>query len=113
MALAVVERLREAIVEENDAIGRRAAVDHHAYSLRKSQGLLELNRLAPSFAGAGASPLLRAALGGLDLVLEDNRRMLRDRLNAAKTVADIVARAIRDSQSDGTYSAQAWRGRDE
>jgi len=113
MALAIVERLHETIVGENQAIARGAPVDHHAHSLRKSQGLLELDRLAASLVSAGASPVLRAALDGLNAVLEDNRRILSVQLEAAKTVSDIVARAIRDSQSDGTYGAQSWRGGEE
>jgi len=112
-ALAIVERLYETITGENDAIARRLGFDHHACSLRKSQGLLELNRLSPIFAAAGASPTLRNALARLSAILDENGRRLRVRLEAAKTVSDIVARAIRDSQSDGTYSAQAWRGGDE
>ena len=113
MALAIVERLGEAIAGDNEAIAKRAPLDHHACGLRKSQGLLELNRLAPSLADAGASPVLRAALAGLNALLEDNQRLLRVQLEAAKTVSGIVARAIRDSLSDGTYSAGAWRGGDE
>ena len=113
IALAIVNRLREAIICENEAIARRVPVDHHACSLRKSQGLLELDRLAPSLANAGPSPALRAALADLNIVLNDNQRELRVQLAAAKAVSDIVARAIRDSQSDGTYSAQSWRGREE
>lgn len=113
IALAIVERLCETVAGENDAIALRLAFDHHSCSLRKSQGLLELNRLSPVFAGAAASPTLRNALGRFSAVLEENQRRLRVRLEAAKTVSNIVARAIRDSQSDGTYSAQAWRGGDE
>ena len=113
MALAIVERLSETVAEESDAIARRLAFDHHSCSLRKNQGLLELNRLSPIFAGAAPGAALRAALGRFSAALEENQRRLRVRLEAAKTVSNIVARAIRDSQSDGTYSAHAWRGDDE
>ena len=113
MVLAIVDRLSETVGEENDAIARRLAFDHHSCSLRKSQGLLELNRLSAAFAGAAPGAALRDALGRFSAALEENQRRLRVRLEAAKTVSNIVARAIRDSQSDGTYSAQAWRGGDE
>lgn len=112
MALAIVARLGEAISAENEAIARRERIDYPAYNLRKSQGLLELNRLVPSFTGASASPILRAALHGLNTVLEHNQRLLRVQYDAAMAVSNIVAQAIRDSQSDGTYSADSWRGRD-
>ena len=113
MALAVVERLCETVAEENDAIARRLAFDHHGCGLRKSQGLLELSRVSAAFAGAAPGAGLRNAVGRLTSVLEENQRRLRVRLEAAKAVSNIVARAIRDSQSDGTYSARAWRGEDE
>ena len=113
MALAIVDRLRETVAAENEAIARRLAFDHQACSLRKNQGLLELNRLSAAFAGVGISPTLRGALGAFHSILEENQRRLRVRLEAARTVSNIVARAIRDSQSDGTYSAQAWLDADE
>jgi hypothetical protein len=81
--------------------------------LRKSQGLLELNRLAPALASNHVGPVLRAALADLHAKLETNRRMLRTQLQAARAVADIIARAIRESQSDGTYSARSWLDDDE
>jgi hypothetical protein len=39
--------------------------------------------------------------------------MLRTQLQAAQAVSEIIARAIRESQSDGTYSARAWLEDDE
>ncbi len=40
--------------------------------------------------------------------LETNRRLLSTQLKAARAVSDIITRAIRDSQSDGTYSDRYW-----
>ena len=111
--LPVVDRLRRTLDEENQDIGRRGGVDYAAYTLRKSQGLLELKRLAPALAGRPAGPALRAALEDLRVKLETNRRLLRAQLRAAQAVSDIIARAIRDSQSDGTYTARVWLERDE
>jgi hypothetical protein len=108
MILPVVDRLRQALDEENEDIARRGAVDYHAYNMRKSQGLLELKRLAPALADKQVGPVLRVALADLYTKLETNRRMLRTQLNAAQAVANIIARAIRESQSDGTYSARSW-----
>ncbi len=113
MILPVVDRLRQTLDEENEDIARRGPVDYHAYNLRKSQGLLELNRLAPALADNQVGPVLRAALADLHAKLETNRRMLRTQLQAAQAVSDIIARAIRESQSDGTYSARSWLDDDE
>jgi hypothetical protein len=113
MILSVIGRLSQTLDEENDDIARRGPVDYPAYNLRKSQGLLELNRLAGALADKQVGPVLRAALADLHAKLETNRRLLRTQLQAAQAVSDIIARAIRDSQSDGTYSARSWLGEDE
>jgi hypothetical protein len=113
MILPVIDRLRQALDEENGDIAKRGPVDYHAYNMRKSQGLLEMNRLAPAFSNSQAAPALQTALADLHAKLEANRRMLRTQLKAAQTIANIIARAIRDGQSDGTYSARLGLDRDE
>jgi hypothetical protein len=107
--LLAIERLRSALDAENAQIASRRLVDFREFNLRKSQGLLELSRLMPVVAGAETGPKLRAALVGLKAKLEDNRRILRVQLKAVQEVSEIVARTIQAGQSDGTYSAYAWR----
>ena len=51
----------------------------------------------------------RAALADLSADLDINRRLLHVQLRAAQT---ILARAIRDGQSDGAYSSHVWREND-
>jgi hypothetical protein len=109
MALPVVERLRLTVTAENDDIAQGRPVPYETYSLRKNQGLLELNRLLPALGRAIVAGPLREALADLNAKLEVNRRALSVQLKASAAVADIIARAIRDGQSDGTYDARAWR----
>ncbi len=113
MALPIVERLRQTAASETEDIARRRPVPYEAYSARKNQGLLELNRLLPALAGATPGGALREALADLAAALEANRRALGVQLKASVAVAEIIARAIRDGQSDGTYTALAWRRFDE
>lgn len=107
-ALPVVERLVAAIDSENRDLERRRLVPYEASSRAKNQGLLELNRLAPALGGAPAGPL-RDALADLQAKLEINRRALAVQLKACQAVSEIIARAIQDGQSDGTYTALGWR----
>ena len=107
--LASIERLSEAVERETRDLGGPGPVDYRAHSQRKSQGLLELSRLGPSLSTMRGNPRLRAALGDLLATLEANQRLLHAKLQAARTVAEIVARVISDGQSDGTYSDQIWR----
>ena len=109
LVLPVVERVRGAVEAENRELLEFRVSDYQAHNERKSHGLLELNRLQSVLSKVRAHPAARAALLGLSAELTANRRLLLSQLRAAQTVSGIVARAIRDGQSDGTYSAQAWR----
>jgi hypothetical protein len=109
LILSVVERLHATVAAENDEIHRRCSVNYDDYNLRKSQGLLELNRLMPLLGVARGAPNLREALTKLHAALDENQRLLRVQLSAARKVSTIIADAIHEGQSDGTYSAQSWR----
>jgi hypothetical protein len=108
-ALPIVERLRETIEAETRDIEQGRLVKYEAYSLRKNQGLLELNRIVPALNRATECGPLREAVADLHAKLEINRRALAVQLKACAAVSEIIARAIRDGQSDGTYTALAWR----
>ena len=109
-ALPIVERLIAAIEAENRDLEQGRPAQYEAYSRRKNQGLLELNRLIPALDRATAAGPLREALADLYAKLEVNRRALAVQLRACAAVSEIIARAIQDGQSDGTYTALAWRG---
>jgi hypothetical protein len=47
-ALPIVERLIATVEAENQDLERGRPAQHEAYSLRKNQALLELNRLIPA-----------------------------------------------------------------
>jgi hypothetical protein len=87
----------------------RGIIDHSEYNILKSQALLALNRCAPKLVYADANPVLHAALQEVVLELETNRRLLATQLQAAQAVAAIIARAIREVQSDGTYTRMSSR----
>jgi hypothetical protein len=108
-ALPIVERLVATIDAENRDLERGRRVKYEAYSRSKNQGLLELNRVVPALGGATAAGPLRDALAELQAKLEINRRALAVQLKACHAVSAIIARAIQDGQSDGTYTALAWR----
>ena len=108
-ALPIVTRLIATLEAETRDLEQGRPAQFEAYSLRKNQALLELNHLIPALGRAIAAGPLREALADLQAKLEVNRRALAVRLKACAAVAEIIARAIQDGQSDGTYSALAWR----
>ena len=107
-ALPIVERLIATVEAENRDLEQGRPAQYEAYSLRKNQGLLELNRLIPALDRASAAGPLREALADLHAKLEANRQALAVQLKACAAVSEIIARAIQDGQSDGTYTALAW-----
>ena len=107
-ALPIVERLIATLEAENRDLEQGRRAKHEAYSHIKNQGLLELNRLAPALGAAMSAGPLREALAELHAKLEINRRALAVQLKACHAVSEIIARAIQEGQSDGTYTALAW-----
>jgi hypothetical protein len=107
-ALPIVERLIATVEAETRDLEQGRPAQFEVYSLRKNQGLLELNRLIPAFDRAAVAGPLREALADLHAKLEINRRALAVQLKACAAVSEIIARAIQDGQSDGTYTALAW-----
>ena len=107
-ALPIIQRLVATIDAENRDLEQGRRVKYEAYGLSKNQGLLELNRLVPALSGAIAAGPLRDALAELQAKLEINRRALAVQLKACRAVSEIIARAIQDAQSDGTYTALGW-----
>jgi hypothetical protein len=107
-ALPIVQRLVATIDAENRDLEQGRRVKYEAYSLSKNQGLLELNRLAPALRVATAAGPLRDALAELHAKLEINRQALAVQLKACHAVSEIIARAIQNGQSDGTYTALVW-----
>lgn len=108
VALLIIERLSRTVEAENADVARGGPVPYEAYSLRKNQALLELNRMSSALEQAALSGPFREALEALAAKLQINRHALGVQLKAAAAVADIIAHAIRDGQSDGTYTALAW-----
>ena len=113
VALPVVQRLTRTVTAETEDIVSGRPAPYELYGQRKNQGLLELNRLLPGFVRGGGGEDLGAALAELNAALAANKRALGMQLKAATAVADIIARAIREGQSDGTYTARAWRRSEE
>ncbi len=109
MSLPIVERLIRTVAAETEDVAAARFAPFDLYGQRKAQALLELNRLVPALQSARGCERLSTALAELARALEANKRALGVQLKASIAVAEIVARAIRDGQSDGTYDQRGWR----
>jgi hypothetical protein len=100
----VVQRLEETVEQETASLRSHAPTDFKEFNTRKSQGLLELDRVLRMLGNAQPSEEVKAQLRSLRQKLEDNRNILQIHLDAVRDVAGLIADALRNAESDGTYS---------
>lgn len=102
-----VERLERLLDEENAALRAHRLAALEDFNHKKSQALLQWHRTIgtacrPRFDDHGVD--LKPGLARLRQKLQDNLALLRTHLNASAAVAAIIARAIEEHESDGTYT---------
>lgn len=108
--LSALERLEDLVREETQALRAHADIDFAEISRRKSRSLLELTRIAravPPRLDGGTLQRVRV----LREALEQNFELLGLHLAAAQEVGSILHSAIREAESDGTYSTAMSYGR--
>ncbi len=99
-----IDRLEEVVDQETAALRNRSHADLREFNNRKSQGLLELSRSLKFFQAAPPSNAVLERLAGLREKLDVNQAVLKLHLDAVREVSTIMSDAIRDSESDGTYT---------
>lgn len=102
--ISIIGALETVVEEETAALAARTQVDLETYSNRKSQGLMELNRASRNLEAMANHQVVAARLSGLRDKLAANQMALKLHLEAVREISSIVANAIRESESDGTYS---------
>jgi hypothetical protein len=106
---SAIDRLLATVGDENAQIESRRQVDFKDFNARKSQSLLELMRLAPMIESARDNVRVREKLASVVTALDRNERALALQIRAAKAVSDLIARAVIEGQSDGTYDERSWK----
>jgi hypothetical protein len=102
--MRAIERIEELLDEETGALKSYRAVDLLSFIRRKSHGLLELTRAARALRGYDVDPAIADRLRGLREMLSRNQAVLQLHFEAVREVAELLAKAARDAESDGTYS---------
>ena len=110
-----VERLEGVLDQETQMLDQNRPIALHDFNHRKSHGLLELSRAMTAcrdldrvvFDFESKAPLAR-----LRVKLESNLASLQTHLTAVGEIAAVIARAIQDHESDGTYTARRSPGSD-
>jgi hypothetical protein len=104
--MITIDRVEQVIDQETQELRNHRATDLREFNNRKSQGLLELSRAMRGLGEAGRDRRLQGRLVQLRAKIENNLSVLSMHLAAAQEVSAIIARAIQDAESDGTYSAR-------
>jgi hypothetical protein len=100
-----INRLEAVLAGETNALREGRTVNLSDLSHRKNQSLLELSRISRGLDPANVTPNLRVRLTTLRERLDDNSRVLQLHMEAAGEITGLIARAIADSESDGTYGS--------
>ena len=101
---AALYRLERALDEETAALAAFDPRNLAEFSRIKTQSLLELQRSGAILSAEQAPLELRELLMALKQKVELNRWLLLLHLEAAREVTGAITTAIRDAESDGTYS---------
>ena len=102
--VALIARLEAVILAETAALERHDHAGLADATRQKRQGLLELARLTRAMANTVPSQDILARLAAFRTRLAANEAALRVALRAAQDVGAIIVRALREAESDGTYS---------
>lgn len=103
--VGAVDRLEQAITLETETLRANKPADLKAFNHRKSHGLLEVSRGMRALAGGPPDESIRHRLVSLRGKLDENRAVLSLHLRAMQEISGIIAQAMEEAESDGTYSA--------
>ncbi|OAF02573.1 flagellar biosynthesis protein FlgN [Bradyrhizobium centrolobii] len=109
--LAAIRRLESIVEEETVALATGKKIDFDDFSARKSRSMLEFVRLMRARIHLGGEAEITEEIQRLREKLERNRSILEMHYDAVREVATIILKAIRDAESDGTYSGRATQDR--
>ncbi len=107
--LSIVNRLESTLDAESEALSRNFPISMGELNHRKRQGMLELGRVMRILPAGAPAQAVRDRLTTFSATIERNRHILDIHLRAVRDIAEIIAKTMRDADSDGTYSARAGR----
>lgn len=105
--LAAIRRLEGIVEEETVALQMGQKIDFDDFSARKSRSMLEFVRLMRARMHLGAEVEVTEQIQRLREKLERNRSVLEMHYDAVREVAGIIVKAIKEAESDGTYTGRA------
>jgi hypothetical protein len=101
--ISTLERLEHVIDAETEALHQQTGIDLSEFNHKKRHGVLELSR-AVRVLDEEALELAQGPLHRLQAKVEKNLSILEIHMKAVRAVSEIIAHAIQERESDGTYS---------
>lgn len=105
--LAAIRRLEGIVEEETVALATGQKIDFDEFSARKSRSMLEFVRLMRARMHLGGEVEVTEEIQRLREKLERNRSILEMHYDAVREVASIIVKAVKEAESDGTYTGRA------
>ena len=102
--LGTIERLRQTVEAETLALKGNKPADLREFTIRKSQGLLELTRAMRGMESDRVGEDAAARLRSLRAALQRNSELLKTHVDAVQEICAMMTGAIQESESDGTYT---------
>jgi hypothetical protein len=99
-----IDRVATIVDLETESLRSFRPIDLAAFNHQKSHGLLDLTRALRALPPGGLDQVVLHDLARLREKLEKNLAVLDIHLKAVRQVSAVIARAIEDDNSDGTYS---------
>jgi hypothetical protein len=97
-------RLEEIVDQETAALTGYVTINLKDFNDRKNHALVELTRAMRLIPGGMEGAALNGRVDRLRYKVKLNRIVLRMHLEAVREVSTTISNAIRDAESDGTYS---------
>ncbi|WP_313614056.1 hypothetical protein [Agrobacterium sp.] len=105
---SVLGRLETIIDNENEKIGKDPKFDLKVSNAHKSRCLYELTMLFRDTPHEEIASGYISQVRGIKEKLAVNARRVEAHLNAVRAVADLLKNAIREADTDGTYSQEQF-----
>ncbi|MTI45902.1 hypothetical protein E1178_20045 [Roseibium hamelinense] len=100
---AAIRRALDVVTSETVALRENPSTNLQSFEYRKSQALLDLTRARQAIPADALDSDIEDLLYQLRLALDDNMSLLSRHLNAVGEIAEMLAEAILEADSDGTY----------
>lgn len=106
--IAIIRRLIEVLDQETKQLERNEVDNLSHFIDQKSRSLLELNRALSEQKSPAGIPGLDDELVRLRKAFESNREMLGIHMASVQEITEVIATAMRQADSDGTYSTRIY-----